>query len=261
VTEDVYFLGDNDRRRINAMWEEYSRRRLIRQPETPQQDKYQPPEVYLARTPSDGIPASDVAGTGTSGDDIPGSATCDIYRLLEENNGTAGDSCLRKMFIDRKVWNISSSAFEGSSWILVIRDKNGQWFALNTNGGAGGSEVGRWCYCPSRTQSSSGYWKAYLLEKSGTSRITGTEIRIKIISGAGYTFVPGVYWVTKIGTVVDDANGTAPGTATATYDLYDGVANDRMIRLVCRSNSNQYDKEYYYHPLLVRENVGSGTAD
>ena len=260
MDEEVFFLGDRDRQRILLMWEEYSRRRLIRQPETPQQDKYQPPEVYLARTPSAGIPGSDVAGTGTSGDDIPGSATCDIYRLLEENNGTAGDSCLRKMFIDKVVWNVSTEDFEGDSWILVIRDKNGQWFAVSTNGGAGG---GRWRMVKPTSENldANGLYPGYVQDWNGTGYENGDKCWIYLASGEAV--IANERYEGEPLTFLNDDTGT--GTSTDPIRIY-GICGNTIECAPdeCDEDGNVVSWARLYHraPFTIRTGFTTdGCAD
>lgn len=92
-----------------------------------------PPEVYVALTPVGGIPAltqEDTTGTGTgSGTDIgyrnsPGYADCDVYRLL-------WDGSVPNMYptgIVRRVYNLNGISLAGNVWVLIHRDKYGQWY-------------------------------------------------------------------------------------------------------------------------------------
>lgn len=98
-------------------------------------DSPQAPEVYIALVPSGGIPANEgdpelLPGTGTELDlnqgDTPGSATCQIYRII----GGVLYSC----DFSKVVYNLSASAID-EQWITVIRDKFGNWIA-QTGGGS-----------------------------------------------------------------------------------------------------------------------------
>lgn len=93
----------------------------------PSDDEYLTPEVYVALTPSGGIPAlaegSDV-GTAFGAGDTPGSASCQIYQRLP-------DGTLQVITgLTRTVYNLSESAVDGTSWVLVVRDKYGNWYTL-----------------------------------------------------------------------------------------------------------------------------------
>jgi hypothetical protein len=88
------------------------------------------PEVYIALTPSNGIaPLSIQAGTstGTGTGDAPGSAECEIWRIIDNN--------LTPMDIpDKTVYNISTNVIPGQTWIVVLRTKDGVWLAASAAG-------------------------------------------------------------------------------------------------------------------------------
>lgn len=92
----------------------------------PWDDVPQAPEVYVARTPAGGIPALvEQAGTGIA--DQPGSATCRVYRLLPQ----AGGKRLRPIpGLTKLVYNLSNSPIGAFRWVLVARDKLGDWFVV-----------------------------------------------------------------------------------------------------------------------------------
>ncbi len=71
------------------------------------------PEVYVAFTPLAGIPALV--------DATPGSATCDIYRILNGVLVPAGSP------LQRTVYNISQTTVVGGTYVKVERDKWGSW--------------------------------------------------------------------------------------------------------------------------------------
>lgn len=86
----------------------------------------QSPEVFVALTPSGGIPAlteSTDTGTAFGALDAPGSAECQVYRLDESELLEAVDG------LTHVVYNLSSESIPGNKWILVIRDKFGTWFS------------------------------------------------------------------------------------------------------------------------------------
>lgn len=89
------------------------------------------PETYIALVGESGIPAATgdpyrLSGTGTDSTldniegDIPGSAECDIYRIVRGS--------LHPVFLRKVVYNLSSSAVS-QGWITVVRDKFGSWIA------------------------------------------------------------------------------------------------------------------------------------
>lgn len=78
----------------------------------------QMPEVHVAKT-TGLMPALEVHPTGQ---DEPGSALCTIYRLLEGK--------LWSLTIPTAVvYNLGSSPIPSGSWVLVQRDRFGDWFA------------------------------------------------------------------------------------------------------------------------------------
>jgi hypothetical protein len=97
------------------------------------------PEVYVARTPGDGIPqlAEVSLGTGTGtgttvGEDIEvvlGSAVCDVYRLDVSPGG--GDATLTPVTgLTRRVFNLFGEGIAGGRWLPVAREKYGAWLAM-----------------------------------------------------------------------------------------------------------------------------------
>lgn len=87
------------------------------------------PEVYKALVPAGGIPALTFGpGSGTgSGDDpgstgnIPGFATCGIYRVLH------GDLLFQGF--TRIIYNSSLTTIPQQTWVTAVRDKWGIWWA------------------------------------------------------------------------------------------------------------------------------------
>lgn len=130
---------------------------------------YLPPEVYVARTPPEGIAAlvgdftswtgtgtgptefgtgtgscrPGWAGTGTgtgtghwgTDDDLPGYAECELYRIVEV--------CHRDtmLHLDKsvRVYNVSTTPIAGDIYIPVMREKFGRWIAAQPGSGIGGS--------------------------------------------------------------------------------------------------------------------------
>lgn len=94
---------------------------------------WQPPEVYVARTPASGIAALVEApgtgsGTGAVADTI-NFRECDIYRMIV--NTTLGTEVLDRVpSLTKDVYNLSTEAVPGNAWVLAIRDKFGVWYAV-----------------------------------------------------------------------------------------------------------------------------------
>lgn len=118
---------------------------------------YKEQDVFIARTPPDGIPGLEfsgsetsvitgtgTAGTGTFGGNIgtgTGTSSCDV-----RNGDTPGyaDNCILyridrvDITVDaypncqnRRVYNLSTTAIEGNKYILAIKEKHGNYIALD----------------------------------------------------------------------------------------------------------------------------------
>lgn len=100
------------------------------------------PEVYIARTPPGGIPASPIddirpgTGSGSMGQgDVFEWAECQVFMPIPE--GDDGNiALLRVPGLTRRVYNPYSSAIPGDTWTLVHRDKFGKWWTSTTPGRA-----------------------------------------------------------------------------------------------------------------------------
>jgi len=87
-------------------------------------------DIYLAKTPDDGIPAlSRGADTGTGDGDppVPGSAVCTIYKQIIPTNSQQVEMVPAGM--TKLVYNLSLGSIRGQSWIEVKKTKYGLWFA------------------------------------------------------------------------------------------------------------------------------------
>lgn len=213
MADEAYYLGREDREKFLALWRDYTSRRAP-QPRHPDRKLPQTPEVYVARTPPGGIPALDAQGTGTSDDDSPGSATCDLYRIVQDfgaGTGTADDGppSLRPTGRTKLVYNLSEAAVDGDAWVLVVRDKFGNWVA---SGGAGGDDH-RWRMVrpTSENRDSDGYYPAYVQDWTGTAYANGDPCLIKLASGE--TLISGQLYEGEPLSVFQEA-----GTGTADPD-------------------------------------------
>lgn len=134
---EIYWLSANDRQSLKELLREHERRSRNTTGRIGAQDiehqEYMTPEVYVARTPAGGIPALDENTTGTSttalGDDVPGYAECDIYRIIDDETG--GDNPVLKPVeeLSKRVHNLSIFPIDEYQLIQVIRDKFGNWYA------------------------------------------------------------------------------------------------------------------------------------
>lgn len=85
---------------------------------------HQAPESYIAYAPVGGIPGLNLEGTTGTGllsgpaGDVPGSALCDIYKIV---NGV-----LRSAGFQKRVYNLQSSDVAGT-WVFISREKFGRW--------------------------------------------------------------------------------------------------------------------------------------
>jgi hypothetical protein len=112
-------------------------------------EEFPTPEVYIALAPHGGIAAVTVnlfetgtgtgTGTGTTfGDDAPGSAICQIYQLVKEDDADT-DGTLRMIEGEvRRVYNANRTRIQAGSWVLVARDKFETWWVTGTVGSGGG---------------------------------------------------------------------------------------------------------------------------
>jgi hypothetical protein len=94
----------------------------------------QAPDVYLARTPPEGLPAPSYGYTGTGTAypgtwtgtgtlDTPGVADCDIYRAVKPGLTWT----IEPAYHSQEVLNIGPESVAGNTWIVVWRDRYGAW--------------------------------------------------------------------------------------------------------------------------------------
>lgn len=85
------------------------------------------PDVYIAKTPTGGIPALTLpVGTSTGMFATPGKADCDIYTIRETTLGGT-PQLVPIPNIERTVYNISLVDVEENEYILIKRIKGGKW--------------------------------------------------------------------------------------------------------------------------------------
>lgn len=92
-------------------------------------------EAYIVKTPSGGIPGRVDGGSGSV---IPGHAVCSVYRIGYDLTNNIGDYLLyQSTATDRLVFNLSTSAVAANEYMLVDRDKHGNYVV---SGGSGSGQ-------------------------------------------------------------------------------------------------------------------------
>ncbi len=124
MPEDRYVLTAEERDALAWLVADYRRRFGLgphgRKGEEPPEDPTAP-EVYVAFTPSGGIPAR----SGTT----PGSVLCDVHKVYGGVLTDAG--------FERLVFNLNADAVDGSAYVKISRDKFGVWWADSAEGEPG----------------------------------------------------------------------------------------------------------------------------
>lgn len=120
-----YVLSESDLAVLKRMVEWYRRTSGVEGSRDEDLPPSQAPESYVAKTPTDGIPAR----SGTT----PGSVRCDLYRLTRTDTGTAGDYELTDMHATRLVLNLRAAVVE-DEYVPITRLKGGQWVVVSGGG-------------------------------------------------------------------------------------------------------------------------------
>jgi hypothetical protein len=85
------------------------------------------PDVYITRTPTNGIPGlTELTGTGP---DEPGHADCQIWKI-EQNYSAQRFTLVKIPGLTKKVFNLSIPDIPGDAWVPVIKTKGGAWIAI-----------------------------------------------------------------------------------------------------------------------------------
>jgi hypothetical protein len=111
------------------------------------------PEVYIAKVPVGGIPAliracPDDPSSCSTGEfdipDLPGYTDCVLYRLLreEEEDYLIGPGLIQVNTRQKRVYNIFDEDIPEHSWIIALRNKAGEFFAMPVIGSTGSATVG-----------------------------------------------------------------------------------------------------------------------
>lgn len=146
-----YLLSEEDRAALREMLRDFQSRMPTAGFGGQDWDDTAAPELYVARTPSGGIPGlTEQAGTGVV--DQPGRAECDVYRLTP--NGSLFE-LIPVPGLKRTVNNLSTTAATADVWANVARDKYGAWWLL---GGATAAAGDAWTVAvPTAGSDAAGY--------------------------------------------------------------------------------------------------------
>lgn len=145
-----YLLSEKDLKVLKELIGSYARRQNATTERGPTQflenQESMTPEVYIAKTPDAGIPANVSMGSTGVGDQ-PGFAECQVLRI------TTADPPDIQLITDykHKVFNLSEDSIEGQKWIVIQRDKFGNWFVAPA--------VGPGVFIARLTTSTAGFWK------------------------------------------------------------------------------------------------------
>jgi hypothetical protein len=140
VTKKVYALSEHDKAVLARFMEEV-RQQFINTPSRPAMDRswdesddWIGPEVHVAK------PKIDLPPLTPGPPDQPGYGLCDIYRVVRSS---ADLPELHAVDFDKPVYNVSNTDITSSTWLIVIRDKFGEWYVSGVLGEAGtGSGTG-----------------------------------------------------------------------------------------------------------------------
>lgn len=125
-----FILTEQDRDVIRELLDWWRHQKAIPTRPRREPDELSSSQCYLAFTPQSGISALAVGGlsgtgTGVLLDDVPGSASCPIYRIYKPDDG---DAEIRPIQGLRKtVYNVGPTAIAGNTWIPIVKDKSGSW--------------------------------------------------------------------------------------------------------------------------------------
>lgn len=115
---------------LRQMAADYRKERRFQPRFTEDQDD-QATEVHVAKTPADGIPARTLLEDGGA---EPGYADCNVYRVVTDSEG---NPILSEVYrLEKRVYNVSSTAIAPDTWVAVHKDKWGIWL-VSTPGVSG----------------------------------------------------------------------------------------------------------------------------
>lgn len=207
------------------------------------------PEVYIALTPGDGIPALNRGGTTGTGsteanDDVPGYADCQVYKL--DTTGATPDF-MEVSGLVRNVYNLGTAAVPGGTWVLAHRDKFGHWFVSSSLSDPDPDET-FWAELTYKTLADIPQYTAYswLRVEDGTASALRIDwdrtVRRGSPIGVG---TPNDDWPAyevnnhDVVTVPEDdavgtGSGSGTGTGTGTGTSAEDLVQDRYVRNIVR---------------------------
>lgn len=217
-------IGPGDRRSIGQAVL-HDRQRIVNPRRTgpSENEEYMGPETYVAKIPSDGIPALNDSG-------VPGHASCEVYRLIqtpveadpEAEEGSPESlphfdyKIIRLEGVSEEVFNVSSEVLtrKKRKWIVVTRDKDGYWWPIlgQVDGGGFPAEIGASSPAPN------GRWRHSWIEQAplkdgdwepkdgGRTGSCGAGVRIERIRAANPSVPEGEIWEIEF---IEGTGGTA----------------------------------------------------
>jgi hypothetical protein len=164
------------------------------------------PDIYVVQPPVGGIPW--IAGLS------PGSATCDVYQMV---NGT-----LVQAYPSPLVYNISGAVIPHGTTCIAVRDKYGAWYAIYATDGSGQ---------PVWSTTVDGILTTTVQEGAGVKTIVGGWTA-KIPNGTfqGSFFASGFYGINGYGlNVVDTSYGREPSSGTTQGADWIGITSNAIL--------------------------------
>lgn len=138
MADKGYVLTADDVRTLRELLDDFRSMRLNSQGRrrvAPPVD-YSAPEMYVAFTPSDGIPALIQQNPPDFGPgDVPGFAVCQTYQVLE-TGGTIPQLWATTAH-EYTVYNMTLGTVPGGIWVPIWRDKWGKWWTMLSEAGSG----------------------------------------------------------------------------------------------------------------------------
>lgn len=120
MAEKVYGLSESDLAILRELVSTHRGKYGNRPPRPEELLDSGSPEVYVAQIPTGGLPAR-VGNTIRSVD-------CQIYRTRVNNVGTGGNSLQAITGLVKRIYNLSPEGIEAGTYVLVWRDKYGEWY-------------------------------------------------------------------------------------------------------------------------------------
>lgn len=187
--EVIYGLNEEDRNALQDFMAKVNQLQAMVNTQgraiSAKEDDHQAPEVYVAITPEDGIDALIISDDGGP---VPGQALCNIYKLVQLETSyelqSIGEDTLKL------VNNLSTDGLDGDEFLLVIRDKFGDWYAVTGGSAPEGSTTtvkptaARGPHVGSSSSSlddETFLWDGYIVEIAGSTPTLGSVTQLEYI--------------------------------------------------------------------------------